>query len=147
MTSSPARRMCCPGAGDSRILTFAAREDVFRYFFWRQSDAARNAIQMTAQYLYPHKALHGKDRYEQLRMIEAAKVDYEAHIPAGFRNGRILIPVPQELTHTYTHKKTGESETVSFVRNVWEASPASWFDWDEMGFLGNIIPANTKESA
>lgn len=132
---------------DSRILTFREREDVFRYFFWRQSDAARNAIQMTAQHLYPHKALHGKDRYEQLRMIEAAGVDYEAHIPAGFRNGRVVEPEPQELTHTYIHKRTGEPETVVFTRNVWEASPAPWFDWDEMGFLNDMIPDNTKEAS
>lgn len=130
---------------DSRILTFREREDVFRYFFWRQSDAARNAIQMTAQHLYPHKALHGKDRYEQLRMIEAAEVDYEAHIPAGFRNGRVVEPEPQELTHTYIHKKTGEPETVVFTRNIWKASAAPWFDWDKAGYLDSLTPTRTEE--
>lgn len=128
---------------DSRILTFPDRDDAIRYFLWRQGDCARNAIQACAQFWIGHKKIHGKDRVQQLVMLEHAGIDYEATVPQGFRLGRTVLPyeVPMELS--YVHKGTGETMTAQVVRNEWRAAPAPWFDWDQAGFLNTHIP--TKE--
>lgn len=125
---------------DSRVLSLGQRVDVLRYFLWRQSDCARNAIQATAQHHIGHRNIHGKDRAEQLRMLAKENVHYDAY-PQGWRNGRVILPVTRAWTGSFTHKKTGESETITVDRTVWEADDAPWFDWDAAGFLETVVPA------
>jgi tRNA(His) 5'-end guanylyltransferase len=123
---------------DSRVLSLEARTDAIRYFLWRQSDCIRNAIQATAQHKVGHKKILGKDRVLQLRALEAAGVDYGA-LPQGWRNGRVIVPVQEMGTVTYTRKDTGEVQTTEVERNVWKIQDAPAFDWDEAGFLEATI--------
>ena len=124
---------------DSRVLSLCSRQDVVRYFLWRQGDCARNAIQATAQHHVGHKKILGKDRVLQLRALEAAGVDYNA-LPQGWRQGRVVMPELREEEVSFTHKKTGEVSTVQAVRTWWVSREAPWFDWDEKGFLEAMIP-------
>jgi hypothetical protein len=92
-----------------------------------------------------HKNLANKDRHQQLEIIKAARVDYERDIPQGFRNGRVVVPFTEPMTHTFTHKKTGEISTIEIERTSWRAEAAPFFDWDQAGFLNTNIPKK-KES-
>lgn len=126
---------------DSRVLSLGLRMDVLRYFLWRQSDCARNAIQATAQHHIGHKNIHGKDRTLQLQMLASAGVDYVSDYPQGWRQGRVLTPYTEPMTITFTHKRTGEVETADVERTQWRAQDAPWFDWDADGFLETVVPA------
>jgi tRNA(His) guanylyltransferase len=128
-----------PVVFDSRVLSLAERQNVVRYFLWRQSDCMRNAIQATAQHHIGHKNIFGQDRVLQLRALEAAGVDYNA-LPQGWRHGRVIMPHTTPMLVAYTHKKTGEKMSAQVERTWWEAQDADMFDWDEAGFLERIIP-------
>jgi tRNA(His) guanylyltransferase len=124
---------------DSRVLSLRERQDVIRYFLWRQGDCIRNAIQATAQHHIGHKKIMDKDRALQLQLLEAAGVDYQA-TPQGWRNGRVVMPELSEALVSYTHKKTGEQMTAQVERTWWRAQAAPVFDWDEAGFLEAMVP-------
>lgn len=123
-----------PAVFDSRVLSLSESSDVIRYFLWRQSDCARNAIQATAQVEVGHKKILGKDRVMQLRALESVGVDYDA-LPQGWRNGRVVVPVKEIGTVTYIRKDTGVTECADVERNVWKVQDAPFFDWDQAGFL------------
>ena len=54
---------------DSRVWTIPDIEEVVNYFIWRQKDATRNSINMTAQSLYSFKELQKKNCNEMQEMI------------------------------------------------------------------------------
>ena len=124
---------------DSRVISMN-RTDVIRYFLWRQSDCARNAIQAAAQHHIGHKNIHGSDRAKQLQQLQAAGVNFTDQYPQEFRQGRVVLPEPAKYTATWTHKKTGEVNSVEVDRQVWTAQAAPWFDWDTAGFLDVNVP-------
>src|SRR5579883_1437511 len=49
---------------DSRAFTIPDRVEVENYFLWRQQDATRNSISMTAQSCFPHERLQSKSTDE-----------------------------------------------------------------------------------
>lgn len=74
---------------DSRVWTIPDPIEVENYFIWRQKDAVRNSIQMTAQSLYSHKELMGKSSNEQQEMIFQKGVNWN-DMPDGFKRGRLI---------------------------------------------------------
>lgn len=78
------------GLFDSRVWTMSDPVEVANYFLWRQQDAIRNAIAMTAQTYVSHKELQGVDQEGQLELIEKAGVKYATDLPTGFRKGRVV---------------------------------------------------------
>jgi tRNA(His) guanylyltransferase len=74
---------------DSRVFCIPDRIEVENYFIWRQKDAVRNSIQMTAQSLYSHKELMGKSSNEQQEMIFQKGTNWN-DMPDGFKRGRII---------------------------------------------------------
>lgn len=72
--------------------TFDARafilppSEVTNYFIWRQQDATRNSIQMTARSVYSHKELQNKNTSDLQDMLMEKGInwnDYEAHQKRG----------------------------------------------------------------
>lgn len=124
---------------DSRVLSLT-RQDVIRYFLWRQGDCARNAIQAAAQHHIGHKNIHGSDRAKQLQQLQAAGINFADQYSQGFRNGRVIKPENAKYTATWTHKKTGELNSIEVDRQVWTSQEAPWFDWDTAGFLDVNVP-------
>jgi len=74
---------------DSRVFTIPDPTEVENYFIWRQKDAVRNSIQMTAQSLYSHKELHGKNTSELQEMCFQKRTNWN-DMPDGFKRGRLV---------------------------------------------------------
>lgn len=75
---------------DSRTFTIAEKEEVINYFLWRQKDAVRNSISMTAQSLYSHKELEGKSSSQKQEMCFQKGVNWN-NIGDGKKRGRMII--------------------------------------------------------
>lgn len=73
------------GLFDCRVFTIGDFEEVKNYFKWRQIDAQRNAINATAQSLYSHIELQGRNQEELLRLINF-KTNWNEYADA-FKNG------------------------------------------------------------
>jgi tRNA(His) guanylyltransferase len=78
---------------DARIFTIPDPIEVENYFIWRQKDAVRNSIAMTAQSLYSHSELNGKSSSEQQEMIHAKGKNWNDMID-GFKRGRTFYKIP-----------------------------------------------------
>jgi tRNA(His) guanylyltransferase len=57
---------------DSRVFNLP-KEEVTNYFIWRQQDASRNSVSMTAQYHFSHKELHKKSNSDKQDMLMLQK--------------------------------------------------------------------------
>lgn len=63
---------------DARAFSIP-KDEVCNYFIWRQQDATRNAIQMTAQQNYSHKQLHGLSCNElQDKLFKEKNINFDA---------------------------------------------------------------------
>lgn len=74
---------------DSRVFIIPDPIEVENYFIWRQKDAVRNSIAMTAQSLYSHKQLEGKSSSDQQEMIFQKGQNWN-NMPEGFKRGRTI---------------------------------------------------------
>jgi len=112
---------------DSRVFTIPDPIEVENYFIWRQKDAVRNSIAMTAQSLYSHKELNGKSSSDQQDMIHAKGVNWN-DMPEGFKRGRTIylekIPYMCEdsFDQTVYYNTSWKSETPDFLKNRSELS-------------------------
>jgi len=75
---------------DSRAFTIPDPVEVENYFIWRQKDAIRNSIQMTAQSLYSHKELNNKSQSDLQEMIFQKGQNWN-NMPDGFKRGRTIF--------------------------------------------------------
>lgn len=57
---------------DARIMQVPNTIELYNMLLWRQKDAARNAVSMTAQSIYSHKKLHKVSTVGKLEMIDEA---------------------------------------------------------------------------
>ncbi len=92
---------------DARVFTIPDPVEVENYFVWRQKDATRNSIAMTAQSLYSHKQLEGKSQVDQMDMIHEKGQNWN-DLPAGFKRGRTIY-----------QKKTNTMSADSFDQTVY----------------------------
>ena len=115
---------------DSRVFTIPDRQEIFNYLIWRQQDATRNSIQMSAQSLYSHKDLHKKNTSELQELIFLKGINWNNY-PVGFKRGRIIVKKQKE-------KAIPSGEAV--LRNVWEVEEPPIFS-KEKKYLLDIIPS------
>ena len=85
---------------DARVFTIPDPVEVENYFVWRQKDAIRNSLAMTAQSLYSHKKLHGKSQADMHEMLYAKGKNWN-DLPDGFKRGRTIGVGP--LTGKWTN--------------------------------------------
>jgi tRNA(His) guanylyltransferase len=78
-------------AFDARLLVIPQREEVQRYFLWRQLDAEANSLNMLASAHYNHKQLLGKSTQEKHDLLHAKGINW-ARQPTAFKRGRIVRP-------------------------------------------------------
>ena len=114
--------------------------EVGNYYLWRQRDAVRNSISMAAQAHFPHRRLQGVDSgaMQELLFTEAG-VNWNDY-PAECRRGQVAVRASGEREVTFTHKRTGATETVKAVRSWWEVQPAPHFTLEPGGFLAGLVP-------
>lgn len=61
--------------------------------------------------------------------------------PDGAKRGRVVVRASGEREVTFTHKRTGQTETAKAMRSWWEAQPAPHFTAADDGWLAEAIPA------
>jgi len=76
-------------AFDSRVLVISQREEIARYFLWRQLDASANSLNMLASAHYTHGELAGKSVEEKHELLYEKGVNW-AKEPADFKRGRVI---------------------------------------------------------
>ena len=125
---------------DSRAFTIPDPTEVQNYFIWRQQDASRNSISMTAQAHLPHERLQGKTSDEMQEMLWQEKGINWNDMPGGFKRGRCVIREAVVQDKEYVDKRTGETRTAAGVeRYVWEPVVPPVFTRDRE-WLQSYIP-------
>jgi len=105
---------------DSRAFTIPDPVEVENYFIWRQQDATRNSISMTAQAHLPHERLQGKTSDEMQEMLWQEKGINWNDMPGGFKRGRCVVREAVVQDKEYVDKRTGQTRTASGVeRHAW----------------------------
>jgi tRNA(His) 5'-end guanylyltransferase len=105
-------------AFDSRAMVIAQREEVARYFVWRQLDASANSLNMLASAHYTHEELAGCSVEDKHELLHKKGVNW-AKQPADFKRGRMV------------HRANGKWEIDREIP-VFQRAP---------DYLRNLIPA------
>jgi len=125
---------------DSRAFTIPDPTEVENYFIWRQQDATRNSISMTAQAHLPHERLQGKTSDEMQELLWQEKGINWNDMPSGFKRGRCVVRQVVVQDKEYTDKRTGETRMASGVeRHVWNPVVPPVFT-RERDWLRSYIP-------
>lgn len=129
-----------PGMFDARVFSLPNAVEVANYFVWRQRDAVRNSIAMAAQAKFSPKQLHGVGTNRMQEMLFAEHGINWNDYPDGAKRGRVVVRASGEREVTFSHKRTGATETVKAMRSWWEAQPAPHFTAQPGGWLAEMIP-------
>jgi tRNA(His) 5'-end guanylyltransferase len=87
---------------DCRVWNVPSTKDVLDLLIWRQEDAIKNAISMTAHEVFGDKKLHKKNSNDKLNMLKEAGYNWEDY-PEYFKSGTYAMrkavrsPMPEEL--------------------------------------------------
>jgi tRNA(His) 5'-end guanylyltransferase len=119
---------------DARVFSIPDPIEVENYFIWRQQDCVRNSISMTAQSLYSHKELHGKNTNKMQDMCIVAGVNWNDQ-PAEFKRGRMAMKVEYQIDPEHQSYETSATVT----RTRWVVKPAIWITRDRSEFSA-LIP-------
>jgi tRNA(His) guanylyltransferase len=123
---------------DARVWTIPEPAEVANYFVWRQQDATRNSISMTARAYFSHKQCQGKssDALQELLFTEAG-VNWN-DLPVGFKRGRAIVKESVEREVTYTDKRTGITHTSTALRSQWSVVEPPIFTQERAWLLEKI---------
>ncbi len=125
---------------DSRAFTIPDPVEVENYFIWRQQDATRNSVSMTAQSYLRHDSLQGKSSDEMQEMLWQEKGINWNDMPDGFKRGRCVIREASVTDKKYTDRRTNEVETAPGVtRYAWTSVEPPVFTRDR-DWLTSYIP-------
>jgi tRNA(His) guanylyltransferase len=104
------------GFFDARAFSLPNETELNNYFIWRQQDASRNSVSMTASYFFSHKQLHKLSCNEMQDKLMVEKGVNWNDLDVWKKRGSLVIK--QYKVKTATNYKTGLSEDV--VRSSWE---------------------------
>ncbi|MGC4046177.1 MAG: tRNA(His) guanylyltransferase Thg1 family protein [Armatimonas sp.] len=123
---------------DARVWTIPEAAEVANYFIWRQQDATRNSISMTARAYFPHRECQGKstDALQELLFTQAG-INWN-NLPVGFKRGRAIVKESMEHETTYTDKRTGEIRSTKAIRSFWACVEPPVFTQDRAWLLEKI---------
>ena len=130
---------------DSRVFSIADPIEVENYFIWRQADAVRNSISMTAQSLYSHKELNGKSTADMQDMCMDKGVNWNDQ-PTGFKRGRMCVKEKYEalISGVDAALDNPEINTSYVTRSRWVTKGAIWITKDRESFSEQIPRMNQK---
>lgn len=74
---------------DCRVFQLPSRTEAANAFLWRERDAVKNSVSMTARSLFSHRALQNKGQREMREMMFEKGVDHRDY-PAFFQRGTFL---------------------------------------------------------
>lgn len=126
---------------DSRAFALPNTVEVGNYFLWRQRDAVRNSVAMAAQAKFSPNRLHGVNAGGMQELLHAeAGINWNDY-PDACKRGQTATQHVGEKEVTFTHRRTGQTETVKAIRSWWEVEGAPHFTLEPGGFLARIIPS------
>lgn len=125
---------------DARAFVLPNMVEVANYFLWRERDAVRNSIAMAAQAVFSPKRLHGVNAGGMQELLHTeAGINWDDY-PDACKRGQVVVRASGEKEVTFTHKRTGQTETVKALRSWWEVRGAPHFTLEPGGFLAQTIP-------
>lgn len=131
---------------DCRVWTIPSPLEVFHYFLWRQNDATRNSISMTAQAHLPHSVLQGKNSAHLQEMLWQERGINWNEMPTGFKRGRVIERVATTGDITYTDGRTGEdSRAENVTRHTWQINESPPMFARDREWLLTRIPRDSAE--
>lgn len=132
---------------DARVFTLSDPVEVANYFTWRQRDAVRNSIAMTAQAHFSHRRLHGVDTNGMQELLwSEAGVNWN-DFPDGCKRGRVTSRHSGERPVEYVDRRTATLVRTTAVRSWWETAPAPRFTSEPEGWLAATVPAMPRLTA
>ena len=112
-----------PAYFDSRVWTIPQRIEAYNYFVWRQNDAARNSLSMTAQAHFSHARLQGLGGSELHELLWSEKGINWNDLPTGFKRGRVVERVEVVRDMEFVDRRTGETRRQENVaRHEWRVA-------------------------
>lgn len=133
---------------DCRVWTIPERIEVFRYLLWRQNDATRNSISMTAQAHFPHGELQGKKSAQLQEMLWRERAVNWNDLPTGFKRGRMIEQIAMTGDIVYTDRRTGqEHQAKDVLRHTWRINTDIPIFSQNREWLLSRIPVGTAETA
>jgi tRNA(His) 5'-end guanylyltransferase len=127
---------------DSRVWTIPQHVEVYNYFLWRQQDASRNSLSMTAQAHFPHERLQGLGSAERHELLWQEKQINWNDLPAGFKRGRVIERVIVSKSVDYVDKRSGEQKRQENVtRHQWRVTDPPVFSQDKEWLRSRIQEA------
>lgn len=130
---------------DSRAFTIPDPAEVENYFVWRQQDATRNSVSMTAQAHFPHARLQGKSTDQMQEMLWSEHGVNWNDQPGGFKRGRCIVSRRVTRDAEYQDKRTGETHTAAGIeRRIWEQAVPPVFTKDRDWLRGHIPTAESE---
>jgi len=103
-------------AFDARFFNLP-KEEVNSYFYWRQSDAIRNSVQMLARTYFSHKECTGKNNIAlKAMLLEEKGISWEEQ-SSWCKYGACIIKESHKGLVTFT--RNGEECTIEAKRNRW----------------------------
>jgi tRNA(His) guanylyltransferase len=124
---------------DSRVWTIPLPIEVYNYFLWRQQDASRNSLSMTAQAHFPHERLQGLGSAELHELLWSEKQINWNDLPAGFKRGRVIERVTVTKDVEYVDKRTGEQKRQeNVIRHEWRVTEPPVFSQEKEWLMGRI---------
>lgn len=129
-----------PAYFDSRVWTISTHAEVCNYFIWRQQDASRNSVTMTARAYISHAEVDGISGEQMQEMLWQRHGVNWNDLPPGFKRGRVIERVADIRDVTYRDKRSGETRTAEGVtRHEWRATDPPIFTQDR-DWLSARIP-------
>lgn len=131
-----------PAQFDSRVFIVPNRSEAMNALLWRQNDAVRNSISMSAQSMYSHKELQGKNS-DQLQELIFQKGENWNDLDAGKKRGRLITKVVYVNGVDIKNIPYSEIALGDTVRSKWEIVDTPLrFTEDNFLFLKTLIPNN-----
>jgi tRNA(His) guanylyltransferase len=121
---------------DARVFTIPDPTEVYNYFVWRQQDATKNSVAMTAQTYFPHEALQSKSAAQLQEMLFLTHGINWSKLPEGFKRGRFVSPAMVTVDRRTAAGANASATTAE--RRVWEVTEPPVFTQDRDYLLSRI---------
>jgi tRNA(His) guanylyltransferase len=125
-------------AFDARVFSVPLREEVLNTLLWRQIDAMKNSVQMTARHYLGAKVIHGLNVDELKSELVKIGQPWE-NCPLGFQQGRIVLKESYLVPATTKETKKGLITVPEHQRTRWQVQDS--FNFLDKDKFAKIIPA------
>lgn len=102
---------------DCRVWTVPSIEEGANVFVWREQDATRNSIQMSARAYYSHKECENKNVSQLQEMLFKKDINWNNY-PDFFKKGTYIIRKQRVINTNTFEDRDGDIYTRSFIEEL-----------------------------